>query len=79
MAELRDRAGIFVGETAEAWSDLQFAVRRDPGRLGFARREISAAMQRVIDRLQAPPSTPTTPVVTAARKARRRTDGQHCR
>lgn len=70
MAELRDRAGLFVGETAEAWSDLQFAVRRDPGRLAFARREISAAMQRVIDRLQAS-STPTTPVVTTALTRRR--------
>jgi hypothetical protein len=70
MAELRDRAGIFTGETAEAWSDLQFAVRRDPGRLALAQHVLSEAMRRVIASRPAP-SNPTAPAVTTALRRRR--------
>jgi hypothetical protein len=49
VAELVDRAGIFVGETAEAWSDMQYAVMRDSARLAFAQAEMTRVMQRVID------------------------------
>ncbi len=56
MAELVDRAGIFVGETAEAFADMQYAVMRDPARLAFAQAEMTQVMQRVIDSRPTPNS-----------------------
>ena len=50
MPELEDGAGIFVGETAEALADLEFAVIRGRLPLADARRVMSEALQRVIDR-----------------------------
>jgi hypothetical protein len=45
MAELlEDKAGIFVGETAEAFADMQFAVRSGRVRLADAQAAMVAAM-----------------------------------
>jgi hypothetical protein len=49
MAELVDSAQIFVGESAEAFADMQYAVIRNPDRLAFAQAEMTRVMQRVID------------------------------
>jgi len=54
---LDDKAGLFVGEAAEAYHDMQFAVIRDPALLDRARREMGAAMARIIARHTATPST----------------------
>lgn len=53
MAELVDRAGIFVGETAEAFADMEYTVMRDPARLAFARRVMTETMQGLVDRYTA--------------------------
>jgi len=65
MAELVDDAGIFVGDVAEAFYDMEFAVLRNPDRLPYAQAEMSRAMQRAIDSRPPPPN--------AARERKRRT------
>ena len=51
--ELDDHAGIFVGDTAEAFALMQYAVIRDPGRLEFARRVMTEAMLHLVDHFTA--------------------------
>jgi hypothetical protein len=47
MPELADVAGIFVGETAEALSDLEYAVMRGRVSLADAQRVMSEALKQV--------------------------------
>ena len=50
---LEDQAGIFTGETEEAFGLMQYAVIRDPGRLEFARRVLTEAMLHLVDHFTA--------------------------
>ena len=52
-AVLEDHAGIFTGETEEAFGLMQYAVMRDPGRLELAQRVMTETMLRVVDRFSA--------------------------